>query len=160
MANQAYMLFASAATTVISLTATVTSTYVVGGQTELDNSTDLYPMATATLEVTDTFGAAPTGPIRLYMQRGDVDGTTDDANSVLGYAAKVNADAVTALGDAEYLGAFRPSTDAAYRKTININIAGVKKARFYLQNASGTTMVYSTNAITLKIHPFTLAPAA
>jgi hypothetical protein len=121
MANQAMMQFATAATTCVSLTATLSSTYIAGGQTELNNSTDLYPMATATLNITDTLGAAPTGPVKLWMVRGDTDSTSDD--SAFGYAAKTNTDAVTSVAGAEFVGAFRMA-DEAFRSTINISILG------------------------------------
>ena len=79
MANEAKMVFATSATTVISQTATVADGEVVGGDTELDNSTDLYPLATAVIDITDTFGGTPAGTINLYMLRGEVDGTRDGA---------------------------------------------------------------------------------
>ena len=157
MANEAKMAFAASATTVINRAETITSTYVVGGDTELDNSTNLYPLATATIEVTDTFGAAPTGSIDLFMVRGDTDGTSDDTS--LGYAAKQVSDAETSTYNAEYVGSFVPTTDAAYRKTITISLSGVKKAKFYIKNSTGTTLVYSSNPITVKVLPFSYAPA-
>ena len=158
MANEAKMVFDSTTTTVISLSETISDTYIVGGNTELDNSTNLYPLAVATLEVTDTFGAAPTGPINLYMVRGDTDGTSNDTN--FGYTSKANSDAVTDPSDAEYLGSWNPDADAAYRKQITISLNGVKQAKFYIQNDTNTTLVYSSNPITVKITPFTMGPAA
>lgn len=153
MANEQKMAFASA-TTVISLTSTTADNEVVGGQTELDNSTNLYPMATATLEITDTFTAAPDGTIDLYVVRGDVDGTSDD--TALGYAALTTTDNQTDPEYAELLGQFFADVDEAYRKTITVSLLGIKKGKFYIHNNTGTDLVYTSNAVTVKIAPFTI----
>jgi len=153
MANEAKMIFDSS-TTCISQTATVSDTYVVGGDTELDNSTSLYPLATAVIDVPGTFGGTPAGPIDLYMVRSD--GT--DEGTALGYVAKANSDAVTDPTYAEYIGSWNPDTDEAYRDSMTISLNGVQKAKFYIQNNTGVTLVYSA-AITVKITPFTFVPA-
>ena len=156
MANDAIMVFGSA-TTCISQTATVSDGNIVGGNTELDNSSTLYPLATAVIEITDTFGAAPTGTIDLYMVCGDTDGTSN--NTALGYGALANSDAQTDPEYAEYLGSWNPDQDEAYRDALTISLAGVKQAKFYILNSTNTTLVYSSNAITVKITPFTFTPS-
>lgn len=156
MADDAIQVFGTPVTAVTT-TATVSDGYVVGGQAELDNSSELYLLATAVINITDTFGAAPTGTIDLYMVRGDVDGTTD--GTALGYAALTNSSAQTDSEYAEFVNNFNPNVDEAYVDTINISLAGVKKAKFYIQNSTNTTLVYSSNAITVKITPFTLTPS-
>jgi len=151
MANQAKMVFASA-TTCISLTATLNAGSVGGGTTILDNSTDLYPLATAELYVPDTFAAAPTdrSTVDLYMVRYNVSGGTDDDTS---------APTGTDVEAAEYVGSFLIyDTDEAQRNTIVISLAGVSAAHFYIKNQCGQNMVYSSNAITVKIMPFTYGP--
>lgn len=158
MANEAKMVFAASSTTVISLSETISDTYIVGGNTELDNSTDLYPLATAVIEITDTFGGTPSGPINLYMVRGAVDGTSN--GTALGYTSIANSGAQTDPEYAEYVGSWNPDVDEAYRDTITISLNGVKKAKFYIKNDTNQTLVYSSNPITVKVHPFTMEPAA
>jgi len=151
MANQAKMVFASA-TTCISLTATLNNGSVGGGTTILDNSTNLYPLATAELYVPDTFAAAPTdrSTVDLYMVRYNVSGGTDDDTS---------APTGTDVEAAEYVGSFLIyDTDEAQRNTIVISLAGVNAAHFYIKNSCGQNMTYSSNAITVKIMPFTFGP--
>ena len=156
MANEVKMTFGSA-TTAISTTAAVANDEVVGGQTEVDNSTTLYPMATAVISIADNFAAAPAGPIDLYMVRGDVDSTTD--GTALGYAAKTTSDNIQDPGYLEFVGQWRPTTDEAYIDTITISLLGVKKAKYYIHNNTGTSLNYSANAITVKITPFTFGPS-
>ena len=156
MANNAMMVFASA-TTCISQTATVADGEVVGGDTELDNSKNLYPLATAVIEITDTFGATPSGTIDLYMVRGDTDGTSN--NTALGYAALSTTNSQTDPEYAEYVGSYAPDVDEAYRDAITISLSGVKQAKFYIMNNTGQNLVYSSNAITVKITPFTFTPS-
>lgn len=157
MANERRIQFDSA-TSCISTTATVTDGEVVGGQTELDNSTNLYPMARVVLGIPDTFGATPAGPISLYMVRGDVDGTTN--GTALGYAALTTSDGQLDPEHAEYMGGWNPDVDdvGGFVDTINIDISGVAYAKFYIHNETGTTLVYSATAITVKITPFTDQP--
>jgi len=153
MANEVQMAFASA-TTVISLTAALSDGNVAGGTTILDNSTNKYPLATATLDVPDTFAAAPDdrSTVDLYMVRQNVAGGTDDDTS---------APASTDVEAAEYVGSFLIyDTDEAQRNTIVISLAGVSSAYFYIMNNCGQALSYSSNAITVKILPYTFAPAA
>ena len=162
MANEAYMKFSATATTVISMAVDIAdgvNTYT--GQTsvtttEINNSTDLYPLATATLYLPD--GWLTTAPddgstIDLYMTRNDVDGTSDTAP----VPASVD------MQGAEYVGSFPVSDQTAgtaYRRSITISLAGVKKAFFYIDNGTGQTLDYVATAMTLKVHPFTFAPVA
>ena len=144
-------------TTVISQTATVANTEVVGGDTELDNSTNKDVAAVATLAIPNTFGGTPDGPIDLYMVRGEADGTTD--NTALGYAALDTTDNQTDPEYAEYCGSFFPNVDEAYRDAITISLLGVLKAKFYIRNSTGQNLVYSDTAITLSIAGIQLADA-
>lgn len=138
-------------TEVINTTATVADGEVVGGQTEFDNSTGLHGAAVAVLTITDTFGAAPSGTIDLYMVRAEIDGVTD--GTALGYAALTTTDNQTSPEYAEWLGSWTPDVDEAYRDHMTIPLLGVKKAKYYIMNNTGTTLVYSSNAITLDIIP-------
>jgi hypothetical protein len=144
-------------TEVISTTATVADGEVVGGQTEFNNSTGLHGMAVAVINIPDTFGAAPTGPIDLYMVRAEIDGTND--GTALGYAALTTTDNQTDPEYAEYLGSWNPDQDEAYRDHINISLIGVKKAKYYIHNQTNTTLVYSASAITVDIIPISQVDA-
>lgn len=142
-------------TTVISTTATVADGEVVGGQTEFDNSTGLHTAAVAVLNIPDTFGATPDGSIDLYMVRAEIDSTND--GTALGYNALTTTDNQTDPEYAERVGSFNPDVDEAYRDHCTISLLGVKKAKYYIMNNTGTTLVYSSSAITLKIIPVGLA---
>jgi len=157
MANDAIMVFASSATTVVTQTATVADGEVVGGDAELDNSTDLFPLATAVIGIPDAFGGTPAGAISLFMVRGDVDGTSD--GTALGYAALDTTHNQTDPEYAEFVGSWNPDVNEAYIDTITISLAGVKKGKFYIQDETGQTLVYSASAITVKIHPFSFTPS-
>lgn len=148
MANEQKMSFDSA-TTCISLTSSLVDGNVAGGTTELDNSTNLYPLASATFNNPDTFGAAPTdnSTINLYMVRNDTDGTSDDTSTPSG----------TDIEAAELVGSFIIyNNDEEQRNTFVFSLLGVKKANFYIKNNTGQTITYSSNAITVKITPFTI----
>ena len=145
------------ATEVISTTATVADGEVVGGQTEFDNSTGLHGVAVAVINVPDTFGAAPTGPIDIYMVRAEIDSTND--GTALAYAALTTADNITDPEYAEWVGSFNPDQDEAYRDHCTISLLGVKKAKYYIMNNTGTTLVYSSSAITLDIIPISQVDA-
>ena len=148
MANEQKMAFASA-TTVISLTASVTDDNIGGGTTELDNSTNLYPLATAVFNNPDTFGAAPDdrSTIDLYMVRHDTDSTSDDTSAPSG----------TDVEAAELVGSFIIyNTDEEQRNSFTFSLLGVKKAGFFIKNNTGQTITYSSGAITVKVTPFTI----
>lgn len=137
---------------VISTTATVADGEVVGGQTEFATSTDNVHIAgVAVINIPDTFGAAPTGSIDLYMVRAHIDSTND--GTALGYAALTTTDNQTDPEYAEYMGSWNPDVDEAYRDHLTISLLGVKKAKFYIMNNTGTTLVYSSGAITVDIIP-------
>lgn len=148
----------AASTTVISHAAALNSAaWTYSGltgltMTELDNSTNLYPYAKAVLSVPDTFAAAPSAgtSVNLYMCRNDVDGTSDTTPP---------PDA-TALKNAVFVGAFPISAyDVAQTIEINISLDGVKKADFFIQNSCGQALSYTSNPITVKVTPFSYAPA-
>jgi hypothetical protein len=157
MANETKMVFGSA-TTVISLAAALANaanTYsgLTGcTMTQLDNSTNLYPLARAVLGIPDTLAAAPTAgaTVELYMTLEDIDGTSDETP-------------VPASSDVIYLarlvGTFTvDDQDVAYIKPIVISLEGVQKAQFYIRNQTGQQLSYVSNAITVKVTPFTYGP--
>lgn len=146
-------------TTVISLTATLNNaenTYSGLANcttTQLDNSL-LYPYARAVLHVPDTMGGTPTvgATVDLFMVLDDIDGTSDET-------PEPAASDIVHL--ATYVGSFVvDNQDVAYRKPIVIDLHGVEKARFFIKNNTGVSLTYSSNAITVKIKPFSYEPAA
>lgn len=145
------------ATTAISQTATVADGEVVGGDTEFDNSTGLHGFAVAQIDIADSFGAAPTGPIDLYMVRADLIGSEE--GTALGYAQLTTTDNQTDPEYAEWVGSWNPDVDEAYRDFLNISLLGVAKAKFYIQNNTGTTLDYTSNAITVDIIPISQVDA-
>lgn len=157
MANELKMVFGSP-TTVISLAAALanganTYTGLTGlTNTQLDNSTTLYPYARAVLGVPDTFAAAPTagGTFNLYMVMDDIDGTSDET-------PEPGASDITYL--ARWVGAWIiDDRDVATIKPINISLEGVQKARFFVANNCGQQASYSSNPLTVKITPFSYMP--
>lgn len=157
MANELKMVFGSS-TTVISLAAALSSgantyTGLTGlTNTQLDNSTTLYPYARAVLGVPDTFAAAPTagGTFDLYMVMDDIDGTSDET-------PEPGASDITYL--AKYVGSFVvDNQDVATIKPIVISLEGAQKARFFLANNCGQQSSYSSNPLTVKITPFSYMP--
>lgn len=156
MANELKQVY-DAATTVISLAATLNNaanTYSgLAGLTMTDLSNSLnYPKAVATLNITDTFAAAPTagGTIDLYMTMNDIDGTSDEtpvpgASDIL-YLAK-------------YIGSWIiDNQDVATIKPIIIDLTGVTSAKFYIYNNCGQQISYSSTATVVKIKPLSYAP--
>ena len=119
--------------------------------TQFDKSTALYPMATATLSVVDSFLAETTAnsTVDLYMIVDDIDGTSD-----------VTAPTTTDKQGAKYVGSFPIyATATAQYQQINISLAGAKKCRFSIQKNTGTTINF-TSGNTGKIEGFTYGPAA
>lgn len=144
--TQLKMVFGSP-TTVISVPASLTNGSIAGGTAELDNSITLAPFAVATLSVPDAFGGVPNdmSSVDLYMVRKNVDGTDDDTALPSG----------TDPDSAEYVGSFLIyNENIAQRKTITINLAGVKYADFYIKNSTGQTLTLTTTPVTVKITPF------
>lgn len=141
-------------TTVISLAAALNNAaYTYQGlanctHTLLDNSTDLYPFATAVLDIPDTFSAAPTADtvFNLWAIPQDVDSTLDVVPP---------ADS-TALKQRIFMGAF-PIVAYDVRQTvwIPIDLHMIEKAYFNIENKCGVNASYSSGAITVKITPWT-----
>jgi hypothetical protein len=157
MANELKMVFGSS-TTVISLAAALASgantyTGLTGlTNTQLDNSTLLYPYARAVLGVPDTFAAAPTagGTFDLYMVQDDIDGTGDET-------PEPGASDIMYL--AKWVGSWIvDNQDVATIKAIVISILGVQKARFFVANNCGQQASYTSNPLTVKITPFSYMP--
>ena len=153
MANDLIMKWSSTTTTVIDLTADLTNNSVAGGTTLLDNSTELMPYARATFNNPGTFGAAPTNnsTVNLYAVLQDTDGTSDDT------AAPTGSD----VESARFMGAFTIyDTDEEQRCSIDIDLIGIQKAYFYIENKTGQTITGSASHIYVKITPYTLTPSA
>lgn len=157
MANELKMVFGST-TTVISHAAALASganTYTgLSGltNTQLDNSTLLYPYARAVLGIPDTFAAAPTagGTFDLYMVLDDIDGTSDET-------PEPGASDVIYLG--KYVGSWViDNQDVAMIKQTVISLEGVQKARFFVANNCGQQASYTSNPLTVKITPFSYMP--
>lgn len=153
MANDAIMKWSATTTTVIDLSADLTNNSVAGGTTLLDNSTELMPYARATFNNPGTFGAAPTNnsSVNLYAVLQDTDGTSDDT------AAPTGSD----VESARFMGAFTIyDTDEEQRCSIDIDLMGIQKAYFYIENKTGQTITGSASHIYVKITPYTLTPSA
>ena len=145
--------FSTTTTTVIDLTADLTNGNVAGGTTLFDNSTDLYTYALAVFNNPGSFGAAPTdnSTVNLYAVLQDVDSTADDT------AAPTSTD----VESAQFMGAFPIyDTDEEQRKTIVIDLFGIRKCYFYIKNMCGQTITGSGSHIYVKITPFDPFPSA
>lgn len=159
MAGEMKMVFGSATTVISHAAALGNNANTYSGltgctMTQLDNSTNLYPYARAVLGIPDTFAAAPTAgaTVDLYLTMDDIDSTSDET--------PVPA-ATDILYLAKYVGSFvLDNQDVANIKPIIISLEGVQKAQFYILNSSGQQISYSSNPTTVKITPFTYAPAA
>lgn len=159
MANNAIQIFDGTPTEVIAQTANIADGEVVGGDAVFDNTTDLWPMATATLFVTG-FGTAPTGTIDLYCMKGNVgSGSEDEDAGGIAYSTTLTTtDNETQTSGLHYLGSF--SFDDAdtgnARQAITISLMGVKEAYFYIDNNSGYEL---TQPVTVDIEGFTFTPS-
>jgi hypothetical protein len=153
--------YAASSTTVVSLAASLANganTYnglTSCTHTLLDNSTDKYPHCRFTWEAQDTFAAAPTagGTIDIYMTPQDVDSTSDET-------PEPGSSDILYLG--QYIGSIvLDNQDVATRKSVVILncLMGITSARFNWANASGQTVSYSSNPITLKATPLTVEDA-
>jgi hypothetical protein len=159
MAGELQMVFGSATTVISHAAALASAANTYSGlsgctMTQLDNSTTLYPYARAVLGIPDTFAAAPTAgaTVDLYMTMDDIDGTSDETPG---------PGAMDIIYLAKYVGSFvLDNQDVANIKPLIISLEGVQKAQFYILNSSGQQISYSTNPTTVKITPFTYAPAA
>lgn len=157
MPNNAIQVFDGTPTTVLTQTATLvndnystSSTFTV---TEFDNSTDLWPMAVATLLLPETFSAAPTvgTSIDLYICERDIGGGTTD----------VTVPTATLRKGAKYVGSFAPlyAVDEDQPLTCTFSLAGVRKATFAVYNGSGVSLSYSAGGNVVKVEGFTLTPS-
>jgi hypothetical protein len=154
MANELKQVY-GAATTVISCAAAVANANGTDTShaTQLDNSND-YPYGLAVLHIPDTFAAAPANgsSIDLYMVRDDIDGTNDET------PVPTSTDMIYL---ATYVGSWiMDNQDVETRKAMVIDLRGVRKARFFIWNQTGQQISYTSNPTTVKVTPFTVAPAA
>jgi len=138
------------AQTVIDTASNVTAGNFSATTTIFDNTSDAaVPYArwgVATLFVND-WGGVPTagGTVDLYGVLQDVDSTSDDTD----------APATTVVGGAKYFGSWViAGVDAAQRRTIVIDLLGVKKCSFYYKNATSQTATNTGANSTVKITPF------
>lgn len=138
------------AQTVIDTASNVTAGNFSATTTIFDNTSDAaVPYArwgVATLFVND-WGGIPTagGTVDLYGVLQDVDSTSDDTD----------APATTVVGGAKYFGSWViAGVDAAQRRTIVIDLLGVKKCSFYYKNATSQTATNTGANSTVKITPF------
>jgi len=149
MANEGKMVFGSSTTVLTGATTELTNTSVSTSGTAtlvlLDNSTALYPLATATLMC--NWSSAPTAgsTVDLFMYKQDVDSTNDEPTP-----------GAADLEGAHYVGSFVPSdaTGAQYRQIV-ISLLGVQKCYFAIRNSSGQSM---PTGWTVKVIPFTIGP--
>jgi len=160
MANNAIQIYDGTPTEVITLSADMATSETCGGQAEWDNSTDLWPAAVATLFVTD-WGADPSGgPIDLYLMKGAMgSGAEDeDAGGITYGLGIVTAANETQTAGLHYVGSFSWDVDTgAQRRAITFSTMGIKKAYFYINNQTGTTV---GQPITVDVEGFTLTPSA
>jgi hypothetical protein len=159
MSNEAAMKFGSL-TTVISHAATLTSgsnTYDGGSTTvaELDNSVNLYPYGLATLTWPTAWSVAPAAGSTIDLYGYITQGADGAAES------PVAAGTSDVPGGTKFFGSFvMEDVTAAGSRSIVISLEGVQKAKFLIKNSTAQSLVYSATPITVKIKPFTYAPAA
>lgn len=137
------------AQTVIDTASNVTAGNFSATTTIFDNTSDAaVPYArwgVATLFVND-WGGVPTagGTVDLYGVLQDVDSTSDDTDAPSG----------STVGGAKYFGSWViAGADAAQRRTIVIDMLGVKKCSFYYKNATTQTATNTGANSTVKITP-------
>ena len=155
MANNAIQVFDGTPTTVITTTGTIAdAAFSVASTnatvTEFDNSSDLWPLAVATLSIVDSWAAAPDdlSTVDLYMFKQDIDSTNDET-----------APSISSSEGAHYVGSFVVNdTDGAQYVQIVISLAGVRKCKFAILNNTGQTISYSAGN-TVKIEGFTYTPS-
>jgi len=160
MANNSIQIFDGTPTEVINLTADVAVNEVCGGQAVWDNTTDLWPMAVATLFITDAATTLAVGSVDLWCMKGNIgsDAEDEDAGGIAYGAALVTTDNETQTEGLHYMGSFTFDSDlGAQRRAITISTIGIKEAYFYIEN----NVVNSIGQpITLDIEGFTLTPSA
>lgn len=160
MANNAIQIYDGTPTEVISQTADIADGEIVGGDAVFDNTTDLWPLATATLFVTD-WGADPSGgTIDLYCMKGNVgSGAEDEDAGGITYGLNLTTSAnETQTAGLHYLGSYSFDVDTgAQRRAITISLVGIKEAYFYISNNTGTSV---GQPITVDVEGFTYTPSA
>jgi len=159
MANNAIQIFDGTPTEVITTTADVAVNEVVGGQAVWDNTTDLWPLAIATLFITDATTTLAVGSIDLFCMKGNVgSGAEDeDAGGITYGLARVTTDNETAVTGLHYMGSFQWDADLGnQRRTITISTVGIKEAYFYIQNNAVNSL---GQPITVDIEGFTYTPS-
>lgn len=149
--------FFGTAQTVINTAVDIASANFGVTTTIFDNTTDAaVPYATHAnaIAVFPDWGAAPAAGtvVELWGVLQDVDSTSDDTDAPSGAAA----------GGARWFGDFPiAAVDALQRRTIVIDIRGVKKCSFYTYNGTAQNMNNDGGtAHTVKIEPFTLGVTA
>ena len=160
MANNAIQIYDGTPTEVIAeSTGDAADGETVGGTAVLDNTTDLWPLAVATLFVTD-WGADPSGgSVDLYCMKGNVgNGSEDEDAGGITYGLSLPASgSETQTAGLHYMGSYSFDVDTgAQRQAITISLTGIKEAYFYIQNNSGTTM---GQPYTVDIEGFTYTPS-
>ena len=161
MANNAIMVFDGTPTEVITeSTGDAADAETVGGSAVFDNTSDLWPLATATLFVTD-FGADPSGgTVDLYCMKGNVgSGAEDEDAGGITYGLSLPASgSETQTAGLHYMGSFAFDVDTGVqRRAITISLTGIKEAYFYINNTTGTTL---GQPYTVDIEGFTYTPSA
>ena len=132
---------------------------VFGGATVWDNTTDLWPMAIATVSITDAATTLAVGSLDLYCMKGNVgSGAEDEDAGGISYGLALAAStAETQTNGLHYMGSFRFDSDlGAQKRTITISTLGIKEAYFYLVNNCVNAI---GQPITLDIEGFTYTPS-
>jgi hypothetical protein len=157
MANDSIQVWDGTPFTVLTGTATlVTGNYSTASTAtvaELDNSTDKWPLAIATLEIPDTFSGAPTvgSSIDIYLCERDLAGGTTD----------VTVPTTTLQKGAQYRNSFGPiyAVDEDQPLQTIISLLGIRKCTFAIFNGSGASLSFSAG-FTVKIEGLSFTPSA
>jgi len=130
-----------------------------GGAAVFDNTTDLWPLAVATIFITG-FGADPSGgSVDLYLMKGNIGtGTEDEDAGGITYGLSLAAStADTQTKGLHYVGSIDLDVDTGnQRRAITFSLAGIKECYFYLHNNTGTSL---TQPVTVDIEGFTQTPS-
>lgn len=143
--------FGTAQTCINTTTNLAAGNFTAAPAATFDNTTDAAvpyaPYAVATLFINDWASAPAAGTqIELWGVLIDTDSTDDDTQAPSG----------TAQNGARPFGAFIvDDADALMRRTITIDLAGVKKVDFYLKNGTAVSTT-NTTAMTLKVTPLSM----
>ncbi len=153
MATAVKMLYGTAQTVINTATDIAASNFSGAPAATFDNTTDSavpYALfAEAMLEAPDWAAAPVAGTVvSLWGVLKDTDSTDDDTDAPSG----------TASGGARFFGSWViAAADALQRRTITINLNGVRLVDFYIQNGTAQNMNNDagTNCV-VKITPFTI----